>query len=268
MASGAWSYTSGTSDVPLLGLTIGDMFDQTAARYPDNEALVSRHQGLRYTYRQLQAGGRPLRPGADRPRRRQGPAGRHLGAELRRVGDHPVRDGQDRRDPRQHQPELPAARAAVRAQAVRLRLARHRAAVQDLRLHGDAPRAGARAGRQPARRRSRPPRFPTCAAWSGWATSRRRGCSAGARCWRWPSGSAPTSWPRRQRAAGVRRPDQHPVHQRHHRLSQGRHAQPPQHPQQRLLHHRAAALHRPRPAAHPGAALPLLRHGAWATWAA
>jgi fatty-acyl-CoA synthase len=53
MASGAGSYSSGTSDVPLLGITIGDLFDRTASRYPDNEALVSRHQGLRYTYRQL-----------------------------------------------------------------------------------------------------------------------------------------------------------------------------------------------------------------------
>jgi len=48
-----WSYTSGTSGAPLLGLTIGDLFDQTAARYPDNEALVSCHQGLRFTYRAL-----------------------------------------------------------------------------------------------------------------------------------------------------------------------------------------------------------------------
>ena len=54
MTTGAWSYTSGTSDVPLLGLTIGDLFDHTATRYADNEALVSCHQGLRYTYRQLQ----------------------------------------------------------------------------------------------------------------------------------------------------------------------------------------------------------------------
>ncbi len=49
------SYTSGASEKPLLGVTIGDMFDQTAAQYPDNEALVSRHQKLRYTYRELQA---------------------------------------------------------------------------------------------------------------------------------------------------------------------------------------------------------------------
>ena len=53
MAAPAWSYTSGTSDKPLLGLTIGDLFDQVADRHADNEALVSRHQGLRYTYRQL-----------------------------------------------------------------------------------------------------------------------------------------------------------------------------------------------------------------------
>jgi fatty-acyl-CoA synthase len=49
-----WSYTSGTSDTPLLGLTIGDLFDQTAATYPDQPALISRHQGIRLTYRELQ----------------------------------------------------------------------------------------------------------------------------------------------------------------------------------------------------------------------
>jgi fatty-acyl-CoA synthase len=48
------SYTSSTSDKPLLGITIGDMFDQTVEQYPDHEALISRHQNLRYTYRQLQ----------------------------------------------------------------------------------------------------------------------------------------------------------------------------------------------------------------------
>ena len=29
-----WSYTSGTSDTPLLGLTIGDLFDQTVEKCP------------------------------------------------------------------------------------------------------------------------------------------------------------------------------------------------------------------------------------------
>ena len=50
-----WSYTSGTSDTPLLGLTIGDMFDQTATTYPDHPALISRHQNIRLTYQELQA---------------------------------------------------------------------------------------------------------------------------------------------------------------------------------------------------------------------
>lgn len=50
-----WSYVSGTSDKPLLGVTIGDMFDAIVARYPDNEALIVCHQALRYTYRQLKA---------------------------------------------------------------------------------------------------------------------------------------------------------------------------------------------------------------------
>src|SRR5690349_1578938 len=51
---GQWSYTSGASDLPLLGLTIGDMFDQTVENYPDHLALISRHQDIRLTYRQLQ----------------------------------------------------------------------------------------------------------------------------------------------------------------------------------------------------------------------
>ncbi|MFN8489707.1 MAG: AMP-binding protein [Caldilineaceae bacterium] len=53
MAGNGWSYVSGTSTKPLLGITIGDLFDQIAARYPDNEALVARHQNLRYTYREF-----------------------------------------------------------------------------------------------------------------------------------------------------------------------------------------------------------------------
>ena len=49
-----WSYTSGTSDIPLLGLTIGDQFDLTAGTHPDNPALIARQQNTRLTYRELQ----------------------------------------------------------------------------------------------------------------------------------------------------------------------------------------------------------------------
>ena len=47
------SYASGTSDVPLLGDTIGAAFDRTAARLPDGEALVEVPTGRRWTYAQL-----------------------------------------------------------------------------------------------------------------------------------------------------------------------------------------------------------------------
>jgi fatty-acyl-CoA synthase len=47
------SYDNGTSAVPLLGQTIGDNLRETVRRFPDREALVSRHQGLRYTYAAL-----------------------------------------------------------------------------------------------------------------------------------------------------------------------------------------------------------------------
>ena len=47
------SYAHGASSTPLLGETIGDNLARTAARFPDSEALVSRHQGLRYTYAKL-----------------------------------------------------------------------------------------------------------------------------------------------------------------------------------------------------------------------
>ena len=48
------SYAFVGSEKPLIGKTIGDMFDEIAETYPDNDAVVSVQQGLRYTYRELQ----------------------------------------------------------------------------------------------------------------------------------------------------------------------------------------------------------------------
>lgn len=48
------SYDRGATDQPLIEQTIGDFFDAMTARVPENEALVSCHQQLRYTYRDLQ----------------------------------------------------------------------------------------------------------------------------------------------------------------------------------------------------------------------
>jgi fatty-acyl-CoA synthase len=40
--------------VELIGLTVGDLLDQTVARHGEREALVSRHQQQRFTYTDLQ----------------------------------------------------------------------------------------------------------------------------------------------------------------------------------------------------------------------
>ncbi len=48
------SYARGATDVPLIEQTIGAFFADMVARQPDHEALVSVHQGRRYTYAQLQ----------------------------------------------------------------------------------------------------------------------------------------------------------------------------------------------------------------------
>ncbi len=47
------SYSSGVSETPLLGMTIGDMLDRTAIQFPDTEALVCLHQDIRWTYKEF-----------------------------------------------------------------------------------------------------------------------------------------------------------------------------------------------------------------------
>lgn len=51
----ATSLARGATDVPLIEQTMGDFFDAMVARQPGREALVSVHQGRRYTYQALQA---------------------------------------------------------------------------------------------------------------------------------------------------------------------------------------------------------------------
>ncbi|CAN5532992.1 AMP-binding protein [soil metagenome] len=49
------SYARGATDVPLIEQTLGDFFDGMVASQPEREALVSRHEGKRFSYRELQA---------------------------------------------------------------------------------------------------------------------------------------------------------------------------------------------------------------------
>ncbi|TFH47275.1 MAG: AMP-binding protein, partial [Lysobacterales bacterium] len=47
------SYVHGVSDEPLKGQTVGACFDAAAHRWPDREALVARHQDVRWSYAEL-----------------------------------------------------------------------------------------------------------------------------------------------------------------------------------------------------------------------
>jgi fatty-acyl-CoA synthase len=50
------SYAHGAVDTPLLGETIGANFERTVARVPDADAVVSRHQGIHFTYAEMNEG--------------------------------------------------------------------------------------------------------------------------------------------------------------------------------------------------------------------
>ena len=47
------SYDHGTSEAKLIGETIGAAFDSTVAHYPDRDALIVRHQNVRWSWAEL-----------------------------------------------------------------------------------------------------------------------------------------------------------------------------------------------------------------------
>lgn len=47
------SYLHGVSDVPLLSVTVGDLLEETANKYPETDALVVSYQDVRWNYREL-----------------------------------------------------------------------------------------------------------------------------------------------------------------------------------------------------------------------
>jgi len=49
------SYTHGVADQPLIGRTIGDLFDEVSTEFAANEALVSPFENARFTYAALRA---------------------------------------------------------------------------------------------------------------------------------------------------------------------------------------------------------------------
>ncbi|MBW7835648.1 MAG: AMP-binding protein [Sphingomonadales bacterium] len=57
------SYVCGVSTTPLMYKTIGQALDDAAARWPDNEALIVPHQGVRLTYAALKTAAEDLAAG-------------------------------------------------------------------------------------------------------------------------------------------------------------------------------------------------------------
>lgn len=53
MEGNTLSYVSGMSDTPFIGTTIGQQFDRTISNFGENIGLVSRQQGVRWTYAEL-----------------------------------------------------------------------------------------------------------------------------------------------------------------------------------------------------------------------
>ena len=241
------SYSHGTAPLPLLGETIGANLSRIAAAHGDREALVDVPSGRRWTYAELDADTDALARGLIAAGLE---AGDRVGiwapncpewvllqyatakAGVILVNINPAY--------RSHELGYVLRQSGVRllVSAEAFKTSDYRAMIEEVAAdlpgleQGDLPGLGG----------------------LGRALRGRR--QAGA-----PGGTAdPLA------AAGrppvVRRPDQHPVHQRHDRLPEGRDALAPQHPEQRLLHRRGLPLHRAGPGVHPGAVLPLLRHGA------
>ena len=63
MTTRSKSYIHGGGQQPLLGMTVGDVLDQAAAKWPDSEALVVGHQDIRWSWRELHTRARQLASG-------------------------------------------------------------------------------------------------------------------------------------------------------------------------------------------------------------
>ena len=63
MSGAGFSYVSGASDEPLLGMTIGQALEQAAQRWPDRPALISPSHGVAWNWRELRQRARDLAAG-------------------------------------------------------------------------------------------------------------------------------------------------------------------------------------------------------------
>ncbi len=254
------SYETGISAFPLIGKTIGEMFDEIAARYPDTEAVVSVHEGIRWTYRELRERAEALARGLMALGVEKGD---RVGLWMMNHADWIVTQVATAKigaimvniNPAYRTYEL---EYALKQSEVQTLIVQGRFKTSDYvgMFYESCPEAyDCKAGRTESEK------FPFLKnvifvgdiPYNGmflWDEVIRKGEEV-------------NDDELAERASGprLRRPDQYPVHERHHGLSEGRRPEPPQRPEQRLHHRGGHALHREGPALHPGAVLPLLRHG-------
>src|SRR5210317_1278008 len=57
------SYAHGSGDTPLLGVTVGQLLDTAARRWPDHDALIVVDQGVRWNWRELRERARTFAAG-------------------------------------------------------------------------------------------------------------------------------------------------------------------------------------------------------------
>ncbi len=235
------AYLHGPSPTPLLGETIGDNLRRTVERLGERDALVVRSQSYRATYRQL------WDSTTVRPVRCSHPACRRATASA--SGRRIATSGSSSQ----------YATARIGAILVNINPAYKTAELEYvLEQSGTSLLIHARAFRP---ERLRADRSRKC----GPTAPQLREAVASTPDWMSLLERAHRIVGPRDRGArvdpAIRRPHQHPVHLRHDGLPERGDAVASQHPEQRVSRGRDAQLHGARSRLHPGAVLPLLRHG-------
>ncbi len=255
------SMVAGATVPALLEHTIGEALDRAVKRWPDAEALVSAHQDIRWTWaefgQRVDAVAAGLLTLGLNPGDRVGVWAPNC-AEWTLVQFATAKAGliQVNINPAYRLSEI---EYTLKKVGVKVLVSARAIQVQRLCRHDRDPGAGdpgVEAGRAEVSAAAGPAR----------RGADRRGQAAGLDGVRRTAACAPpdaiaTDLAEIWRNVGPQRRDQHPVHQRHHRLAQGRDAVASQHPQQWLFRRRGDGPWRGRPALHSGAALSLLRHG-------
>ena len=101
------SYYCGASTTQIIYETIGGFFDRVAEKHPDSQALILRHQGVEWTYAELQHRVDKLAVWLTCSGYCSRGPGRYLGPQQCRVGVDPACHCQDRCDYGVYKPRIP-----------------------------------------------------------------------------------------------------------------------------------------------------------------